>query len=287
MTICFIAPGPMEWASTRWRCLWPGRYLGATVMDWGNYVKEKPKAEAYIWCKIANLDEMKAQRKAGATVVWDLCDPVHWWSPAMARNVFDTVNYIVASNENLAADCTQFSDRSVKTIPDRVELEHYKLQRKHVHPRAEPVRFIWYGAGQNRFTLLGAIATLERLHADGISLELTIFDDHPNDQFTYTDSFPVYHTKWTTQTENQVIAAHDVAILPPYPGAWGKVKSNNKHLTAWACGIPVSDGEHYDTLQKLASFSTMRVEEAKAGRAMVLDRYDVRQSAAQWTELLR
>jgi hypothetical protein len=254
-------------------------------MDIQNYTKEKPKADVYIWCKIANLDEMKAQKANGAKVVWDLCDPVHWWSPGKARQIMGEVDHIVCSNQALAYDTSLFSGMKVDTIADRIELEHYPVMRK--HERVDPVRFIWYGAGQNRFTLLGALANLERLVSNGINIELTVYDDRPDNILRVTDSFPVYHTKWELRNENKVIAAHDIAILPDYPGAWGKVKSNNKMLTAWACGVPVSSGELYEPLYHLASITQDRRDQAENGYKLLVDKYDVRQSAVEWKELLK
>jgi hypothetical protein len=74
--------------------------------------------------------------------------------------------------------------------------------------------------------------------------------------------------------------------LPPYPGAWGRVKSNNKALTAWACGLPVSDAQDYKALFALATIAANRERAADLGYKLLCKDYLVEQSAREWMELL-
>jgi len=226
-------------------------------------------------------DATHIKKATGAKVFWDICDPVHWFSPKEARAMADAVDGIVCSNENLESDFREWyggSGKTILTIPDRINLDHFPIKR--THQRAETIRFIWYGAGQNRFSLLGAFANLERLVANGVSLSLTIFDDRPHDNWQGVVSFPIYHAKWELDTENAIIAEHDIALLPPYPGAWGKVKSNNKRLTANACGLNVWLGETYQVGWNYCNF-------VEARRACSISRdYTIEKSISQWKELL-
>ena len=134
--------------------------------------------------------------------------------------------------------------------------------------------------------IFGALANLERLAANGHSIALTIYDDQPQNRWTFTDSFPVYYTQWRLDQENEVIASHDIALLPPYPGPWGKVKSNNKELTAWACGLPATDGQDYVEMCDLVALSSKRQIEADRGYEEVKAAYTVDKSADEWKELL-
>ena len=171
------------------------------------------------------------------------------------------------------------------TIPDRLELSHFEGRRAE-HTNDGPVRFIWFGMAQNRVSLYSALANLERLACNGYDIELTIMDDRPDTTFNATRYFPIYHTRWHLDQEVSVIAAHDIALLPPYPGPWGKVKSNNKWLTAWGCGAPPLDGLDYEYLKGMAEIPSARQGAAASGWGRIKQEYDIRQSAVEWDELL-
>jgi len=137
----------------------------------------------------------------------------------------------------------------------------------------------------NRPALFGALANLERLAANGRDIELTICDERPDMVMRITNMFPVYHVLWELEQENAIIAAHDIAILPPYPGPWGRVKSNNRTLTAWACGLPATDCESYKELMTLMDADT-RARLGADGRKWVEEDYNVERSAREWERLL-
>ena len=164
-------------------------------------------------------------------------------------------------------------------IPDRLKLAHYNKQRQHAD--VDPVRFIWFGSAQNRGALTAGFVTLSRLQADGFNVELTIMDDRPDLPLGYGPSCPVYFVRWQLDKEVEVIANHDIALLPPYPGEWGKVKSNNKVLAAWACGLPVETTHDYGPAYEM-TFNPLWRDIAEHRRKLE----DVSQSAADWEALL-
>jgi hypothetical protein len=285
MKVCFIACGPISWASARLRCHWPARYIkDAAVVEY-NAKNDYPDADAYVWQKRINQKAMREQRAAGKRVYLDMCDPTWWWEPKLTAEVLAECDAVVCSSPALRFDLAQFSPQTQAVcIPDRMELSHFLRTR--THAEVTPLRLIWFGLHFNRVSLFGAIANLERLAANGHAIELTIFDDRPDVILNYTDAFPVYNTEWSVERENEVIAAHDIAVLPPYPGAWGKVKSNNKQLTAWACGLPTTTAEEYFALETMASDVLTRQMISRAGLASLKHDWDVRQSAAEWESLL-
>ena len=132
---------------------------------------------------------------------------------------------------------------------------------------------------------MGSLAALDRLKANGVTFSLTIFDDQP--QQIWKAGFPIYHVDWNIEQENEILASHDIALLPPYPGAWGKVKSNNKPLTAWACGLPVANGENYHHLYELATRVTCREISAMEGMKALKKEYTIDKSVEQWKGLLK
>lgn len=280
MNICFVAAGPIEWGSSRMRAWWVAEEMGADCVQFGQPIK--PDYDAYIWQKSVNLETIKLLPHARH--YWDVCDPSWWWQPDECGEIAAHMTAVVASSQALADDFNEWYGRDVAIcIPDRLKLSHFHMQRQHAD--VSPVRLIWFGVAVNRIALYGAIANLERLVANGHKIELTICDDRPDVRFPISQDFPIYHTQWTLHSEVDTLASHDIALLPPYPGAWGRVKSNNKELTAVSCGLPMWDGQRYDTGVSFMG-EILRERQAAGGQRAVKGLYTVDKSAAEWEALL-
>ncbi len=285
MKTLFIASGPYSWGSARMRCYWPAKYMtDAHVIlngeplptNFDNYIFQK---------QAANEDVMRKLGEMGKRVYWDLCDPMWWWSPEFVEAIAPLCHRLVFSSRALEDDYLNWcSSETLITIPDRLDFDHFK-QRAVLADRS-PIRLIWYGVAVNRIALMAALANLERLAANGVKFELTIFDDRPEVQWLETDSFPVYHVRWSVEKEIDILTAHDIALLPPYPGPWGRVKSPNKKITAWACGLPVTTGEDYNELYDICHMLEMRVALANAGWREAETNWRAEQSAKDWEVLL-
>lgn len=300
MNICFITAGPIEWASSRMRAYWVAEALrerghNANTLTYHS-IKENVLPGGYdilVWQKLVDLETVR--KMPHAYHYWDVCDPSWWWQPKECYEIAQRMAGVVASSQALADDFRSFlwSDGYhaggkdyVYTIPDRLKLSHFHTQRQ--HGDVSPVRFIWFGVAANRVALWGARANLERLVANGHKIELTIFDDRPDVRFAFSDAFPIYHVQWSLDKEVEVLAAHDVALLPPYPGPWGEVKSNNKNLTAWACGLPSWDGFDltFGTSLVMPPYPEFRSDVSNSHMAQLLAQYPIEQSAAEWEALL-
>lgn len=291
MRALFIPAGRIHWASSRFRAWWPAEHLPeATVIPFDEATGNPPEwADPYdviILQKHGLAEHQQVWREQGKRVIWDACDPMWWFSPDGVRRILEHVDLVTVSTPALAADFRSWYGRRlpVAVIPDRLKLEHYPLQR--LHRDATPIRLIWFGMGINRYALAGAWANLCRLAANGFPVELTIFDDaHKQPMPGFGPELPVYTIEWRLETENMIIAAHDIALLPPYPGPWGPLKSNNKQLTATACGLPVTTGHEYAELLRLVRSQEAREREVEAGLPKLTERYDVRQTAQEWRAL--
>lgn len=283
--VCFIAGGNMTNAGARLRAYWPARFIpGAAVCTWA---ESPPPARAYVFQKLVDLPLLRRLSAGGAACFWDVCDPAWWFNPKDVDEIVPHLTAAVASNEGLAEDLYNWAGGRlpVRIIPDRLLLEHYNRQAEHGDRR--PVRLIWFGSAQNRMALYAAHANLQRLTAEGYDIALTICDNAPNAPFADIEGvYPVYYTRWQLETEAATLAAHDVALLPPYPGPWGRVKSNNKTLSAWACGLPVVTGEDYKALRAVVTDDALRREMGRDARRHVVMGWPVEQSAADWSDLL-
>jgi len=285
MNICFVTAGPIEWASSRMRAYWVaealrerGHEVEITQYPGRQYIAANHAA--IVWQKTVdfNLVRLNNQWKH----YWDVCDPSWWWQPNECRKCPGYRTAVVASSQALADDFNQWYGKDLAVcIPDRLKLSHFHTQRQ--HRDVSPVRLIWFGIAANRVALWGARANLERLVANGHKIELTIFDDRPDVRFHFSDAFPIYHVQWSLDKEVEVLAAHDIALLPPYPGPWGEVKSNNKALTASACGLPETTGFDYRHLRHLVC---VMPERKYYRNPPIKKEYLVDQSAAEWEALL-
>jgi hypothetical protein len=282
MKALFVTSGPPIWASARMRAQWVARYMDADVWDIQDVARMDVSIyDAFIFIKVGHLGLFKQLLQIDKQVWWDVCDPSWWFSPGEAREFGDIITGVVASCQPLVDDFNKwYGTDKCHFIPDRLEFSHFPLKK--VHQYADPVRFIWYGAMQNRTALFATLANMERLAANGYHIELTIYDDHPENDWNLSDKYPIYYSRWDVDKENAVIAGHDIALLPAYPGPWGKVKSNNKILTAWACGLPVTDAQDYEALERLVASTDERIENTP----FAFEDADVKESAKEWMELL-
>lgn len=285
--VVFIPAGNIENAGARLRACWPAQFMpNATVATWTDIrAGELPDGDAYVFQKLVDIPLMQTLRERGALVFWDVCDPVWWFNPADAREAAKAADAVVASSAGLAADFMNWSGQKAHVIADRVWLGHYTRQCR--HEERSPVRFIWYGSAQNRIALYGAAANLARLRANGYEVTLTIFDNAPESPIPNFDAdFPVYYTRWTLARESETLAAHDIALLPPYPGPWGMVKSNNRTVSAWATGLPVTSGMDYRVMVELVTNAALRQKSMAAGLDAVGREWNVERSASEWTALI-
>lgn len=283
----FLTIGDVTWASSRYRSYWPAQHIpGARAMQISEGAEVPDDYDVYVWMKTGNLDIMRQASADHKVQFLEVCDPNWWWEPQLTRQMADEMTAFVAASSPAALDFREWygGNKPIFVIPDRLELDHY--QRRGPHIRIDPVRFVWFGLSINRITLFAALANLERLAANGVNLSLTICDNTPDQQWEITKAFPIYYIRWSLQAESQIIGAHDIALLPPYPGPWGRLKTNNKQLTAWACGLPVTTGEDYPEVYELATDANTRQEAAENGYLTLTQDYDVRLTARDWLEVV-
>lgn len=286
MKTLFIPSGPISWASARLRMFWPAEHLPEVEIlpDNGEFPREHFEPYDVVVFQKHGVPELQAEwRKQGKRIIWDACDPMWWFSPNDVRAILAECDLVTCSTQALADDLLRWYGQPLEVciIHDRLKLEHYP--RKRVHEDVAPVRLIWYGVSVNRVSLPGAWANLDRMAANGYSFELTICDDRPERPLDFAGpGFPIYYTRWNLERENAVLSAHDIALLPPYPGPWGPLKSNNKELTATACGLPVTSGHDYAELVELVDSPACRQQRSR----MASPPQSVDETANEWREVL-
>lgn len=282
MKILFVVPGPISWATSRFRAYWLQPYIPhSEVIQFQPFVALPfqmrmalvDKFDAVVWLKHVDLHVVEMTPLKIHT--WDVTDPMWWFSDQEdIEQIIRAVTAVSTSSPALAEDLRLWAahrmpdvpsdSMRVTCLPDRMDLQHYTHVRQ--HENSNPVRFIWFGLAVNRFSLFGGIALLQRLQAEDHPVILTVMDNQPETWQGLPTNVLVKHVAWDLDRESEILAQHDIALLPPYPGMWGRVKSNNKKLTAWAAGLPYVDGEEYYEARRLVTDWELRRDTGLAAR---------------------
>lgn len=115
---------------------------------------------------------------------------------------------------------------------------------------------------------------------------MTILDDTPLKRWDGLGEFKVGHLGFDLKTEAEILASHDIAILPKYPGPWGKCKSNNKDLSAFAAGLPVLRGDDYLGLLRFIDDPVARQVAGDGNRQLVEGMYQSKHHAEKLMKVL-
>jgi hypothetical protein len=277
----FIVPGPIYWATSRFRAYWLAPFFeDSDVIEfeclrrWPDGIKPYMYYSGWthlIWLKQCDPALVRYyQQKHDIPSLWDVTDPMWWFSPETSWEIAEAVQGVTTSSKGLAEDYFSWRGRRAHYLPDTVSLEHYGEPKNDHEGKAK--KLIWYGHHANRMTLFGAMTNLMRLEAYGHDFTLTIMDDIGDDGKIFNAPW-ITRIKFNLDLEPEILKAHDLAILPPYPGPWGKCKSHNKQFTAGAAGLPYVSGLHWNQLLDFYNQPDRRRNQAYGERKMVEQRY--------------
>lgn len=200
--------------------------------------------------------------------IFDICDP-DWLH---GRPIVEAINFcdaITCSTELLADELRKMTNKKVKVIPDRLDLDLYKKHKVH---KGNIKKAVWFGYSTNFGQLPQIIQTLKR---NGIRLMIIADKELPETDFR----------KWSLDTFNEDFLENDICILPDntlYDPMF-KYKSNNKEITSWALGMPVAK-TIYDIRKFMCDFD--RNVEAEKRRKEVKEKYDIKFSVKEFKELI-
>jgi len=167
--------------------------------------------------------------------IFDICDPDH----LDGQPVIEMINLcdaVTTSTQALADYYRQFTTKPIYYIPDRIDLNEFKFNRKGKH-EGRGKKIVWFGYHHNADNIEKTLYYIrEKL------LELTIISDQQiifgGENRDYQPKF----IKWSWPKCLIDLAKHDFAILPTYLKAdmRQRYKSNNKDLYCWALGLPIA-----------------------------------------------
>lgn len=216
-------------------------------------------------------------------VYLDLCDP-EWWLPATKKIIQEYLPYlkdVVVSSEALRDDFEKTFNYRPFWIDDR----HPFIEDVREHEEFDRPTLVWFGSTFNRAPCLNTIGeTFHRLIGEGINFKLLIIDSKPD--VPYLKEKWCFHIKWHRLTLHGLLCASDIALLPSYPGPWGRMKSNNRKATAYWAGLPVHDGIDYHSLKRMILDYKLRQQIGLRNRVRAIIHFDINQSIDQWQRLL-
>ena len=265
--------------------------IGSTNLRVHQLIKYWPEAELYrygtkpsvlIFQKVYWLpDYYFTETYKGGIKILDICDP-DWLDNAYVKRTIDSMDAVVVPSQGLYDFIKQMTDKPVKLIPDRFDMEFVPKLRVHT---GKLKRAVWFGYRHNADVLEAAMPTLDRL---GIHLTV-IGDDDPmswqwatgNDDIYRRNKYKFYKYDETNIYER--LSAADIALLPTGLKPKDIFKSNNKTIKSQLASLPVA--KNIDDLERLMS-SVERNKEAEYNYNKAKVDYDVKLSIKEYEELI-
>lgn len=211
--------GEKHCASDRIRAEWVIK-----ASDKFEYYREGNDYEAVIFHKA--VDEI--ERYKGGIKLLDICDDV-WKKDSTFFKKIKSVDAIIVSTPGLKEELKKHTDKEIFIIGDGHYLEHYKTRAENKHTK-QAKEVVWFGYAQNSHCLAPFFKTIKQR-----KLKLKAVSQCQLPPLNNADIF----VKWDIDTYIEEISKADFAILPVN----GKLKSNNKDITAILAGIPVAKTE--------------------------------------------
>lgn len=283
--------GKQHIGSSRIRAEWVAKYW-----DEAEIFKMGAKYDVVIYQKVYWIEHAKLFK---GVKILDICDPdwFHWGM--RVKEMIDLCDAVTTSTLELAKAVVKFTDKPVWYIPDRLDLELFKGQKK-VH-KGEAKIAAWYGYSENFPMLDGAVPSLVKNKFEELIViasrrspyklppaleareKVRKLPDGTKEVYMDAAKIAVSNLPWSEATVNGDLLKADIVINPRgTKGRW-KFKSNNKTIMSWALGLPVAHSEEEMTL--LIPEAARKVE-AEIRLKEVKEKYDVKISVQEFKNLI-
>lgn len=287
--VAFISQGPITWASSRFRAAWVAE-AAPDVFRW--YRGDDDLALAGYQCLVfqkrysdKDIALARAAKDRGVKIVFDMTDPLWWFDPKPVYAMMSIADAITVSSAGMlqAVKDSGLCD-VVRHIDDRMNPAYHPTTVQ--HGERDVPTLAWFGQAGNRVGLIGALPILAYVANLGNVFKLRIIDESPTSHLDLDGPFEIEYVPWALETFHAQLTACDIAVLPPYPGPWGALKSENRAASAMWAGLPVIDGYNPGELVDLLTKPDLRAAQGKRNRDYAERHYDVAQSVTEWRDLL-
>lgn len=235
--------------------------------------------EVLIFQKVYWLPDYTFPEHFPGIKILDICDP-DWLDNVYIKRTIDAMDAVTVPSKGLQEFLQQLTDKPVRIIKDRFDMEFVPKLRKH---KDEPLKAVWFGYAHNAEVLQrGAIKILEQK-----GIELTIIsDDDPlawrwAENEDYKKKYKFY--KYSEETIYERLSESNICILPEGYRPKDKYKSNNKTIKAYLASLPVV--KDIDDLEKYSSVDA-RNKSAEYNYTKAVKEYDVKLSVKEMKELI-
>lgn len=216
---------------------------------------------------------------SGGLKILDICDP-DWLDNSYVKRTVDGMDAIVVPTKSMQEFMQQLTDKPVKVIKDRFDIELVPKPKTHT---GKAKNLVWFGYAHNAECLEFAVPALEKL---GLSLTCISNDDpmawrwaNDSEAFRKTYKFK----KYNEESIYENMAKHDICLLPQGTRPVDRFKSENKTIKAYLGGLPVAK-----TIEDLEQYADAdeRNKTAKENYDMAIKEYDVKLSVKEYQELI-
>lgn len=202
--------------------------------------------------------------------ILDICDP-DWMEQQNIKQTCDAVDGVTVPTETLKEFISQLTDKPIKVIPDRHDIENIPELKIHT---GKAKTAAWFGYSHNAELLKSVLPVLERY-----GIELTIIS---NDNPLWLP--PHKFQKFDHETLLQDLRAFDICVLPEGNRPKDRFKSNNRSTLAWLAGVPVV--KDLESLELMLNAKN-RNKEAKACYTRAMKDYDVKLSVQEMKDFIK
>lgn len=264
------------------------RGVGSTRLRIHQLIKYWPEFELYkygedmdvmIFQKVYMTPDYRWPEHLNCVKILDICDP-DWLDGSCVKEMIDVMNGVTCPTESLAEFLRQLTDKPVKVIPDRHDLDGLPVLKEH---KSDKPSLVWFGYEHNAELLKFAVPTIEKL-----GLDFTVISNHDPQMFRWADDpetfKPHYHyIKFDSDNLIKELRKHDIAVLPQGNRPKDRFKSNNRTIICHLAGLPVAqDGD------ELRSFldPAVRNKEAEKNYEIAKKDYNVEKSVTEMKEFI-
>lgn len=263
-----------------------GRYHGKGIVGstrlrvkqlqkyWPDYTEYKygEKPDVMVYQKVYIQADWRFMEHFEGIQILDICDP-DWLEYQNVKETIDCMDGVVVPTESMAEFIRQLTDKPVKVITDRHDLEKLPKFKSH---SGKAKNVVWFGYAHNAELLQFVIPVLER---KGYSLTV-IANENPyvNRWAANKETFQYYFKHFDETTLIEDLREFDICVFPQGNRPKDRFKSNNKTTLAWLAGLPV-----VTTIEELEEMEDpiTRNEQAKLWYNKAINEYDVKLSVQE------
>jgi len=218
------------------------RQIGSTTIRVHNLIKHWPDAKLYeyaekpdviVFQKVYMTADFDFPKVFDGIKILDICDP-DWLEGQKVKETIDVVDGVTCPTQAMAEFIRQLTDKPVKVIKDRFDLDNMPKFPKTHTGKIESVA--WFGYSQNADLLKTAVPYLARNN-----IKLTIYSNYDPNAYRWAKGHgELDYTYKKYQQENifRMLKTHDAVILPKGYRPQDRFKSENKTIVSHLLGVP-------------------------------------------------